>query len=397
MIRAKEIYKSWRADPRQTLADLREAFDRRRENKPGGLAPQDFSLRDLAEWLICDSSGEPVGSEGVRALAEGRLLESGAASTSAFAAITQRVVNAAVLEGFQMPDMVLSRLIPVVPGKTSTARLVAMTWPLAENKDLVVGEGQEKPTVGIYAEYVRTLPAEKKAALVPITREAILADDTGGVLSAARQVGEFIALQKERRIVQFLCGLVSNCVIEKRQTDSSEATSDLFLTSGRWVNSQVNALADWTDIDDAEHLLLGNTVPGTGQPPMLVARHMLVPPQLRTAAFRILNATETRTGTSNIVAAANPLAPLGITLAASPLVYTEQKNAGVADATAKGTWFYGDLARACRYYQLWPLEVVEDNNPGSRVTHDILVQFSASENGVPVITEPRVWCRNLPA
>lgn len=396
MIRAKELFKSFRADPGRTLADLREAFQRRLEGKPGGISPREFSLRGLAEQFIVDDHGEPIGGEGLEAFAAGRLLESGAISTSAFAAITQRIVNAAVLEGYNLPDLVLSRAVPVVTGRTATARLLAMTAPLAQNKSLAVAEGQEKPIVGVYAEYVRTPQAVKKAARVPITREAVLADDTGGVLEAARGVGELIALEKESLLVDYLCGLVPNCVIEKRVTDSAEVASDMFLASGRWVNTQTNALADWTDIDDAENLLLSNTIPGTGQPPLLVQRFLLVPSQLRTAAFRILNATETRSGTSNVVASANPLAPLGVTLVASPLVYSRQVAAGKAEATAKGTWFYGDLSRACRYYQLWPLEVTEETNPGARISHDVIVEFSASENGTPVITEPRMWIRNLP-
>lgn len=397
MIRAKELLRSYRADPMRTLEDIREALQRRQQNQPGGIAPQEFSLRALAEHFIFAGDGEPVGSDGLAALASGRLLESGAVSTSAFAAITQRIVNAAVLEGYNMPDFVLSRTVPVVAGRTATARLVALTAPLAEDKSLQVAEGQEKPIVGLYAEYVRTPASVKKAARIPITREAVLADDTGGVLEAARRIGELIAMEKESLLVDYLCGLVANCVVEKRVGDDSEATSDLFLTSGRWVNSQANPLADWSDIDDAENLVLGNTIPGTDQPALMVQRFLVAPSQLRTTAFRILNATETRSGSGNVVASANPLAPLGITLVASPLVYSRQVAAGVAAATAKATWFFGDLPRACRYYQLWPLEVTEENNPSARVSHDVFVEFSASENGVPVITEPRMWTKNTPS
>jgi hypothetical protein len=222
VIRAKEIWKSFRADPVRTLTDLREAFQRRLEGKPGGIAPQEFSLRGLAEQFILDDHGEPIGSDGLDAFASGRLLESGAVSASAFAAITQRIVNAAVLEAYNGMDLVLSRTVPVVTGRTATARLIAMTAPLAENKSLTVAEGQEKPIVGVYAEYVRTPESKKKAARVPITREAVLADDTGGVLEAARRVGELIAMEKESALVDYLCGLVPNCVIEKRVTDSAE-------------------------------------------------------------------------------------------------------------------------------------------------------------------------------
>lgn len=396
MIRVSEVYKHFRSDPRGCLSDLSEALDRHIQGKPGGVKPDEFSITDLAAHFIM-VDGEPIGYEGTRIWAStGRIVES-AVSTSAFAAITQRIVNAAVLEGYQLPDTVLSRAVPVIRGRNRDARIVNFTVPLAEGKVLSYEEAQDKPTVALYVEYVKTLPTRKKGAVIPITREAVLADDTGGVLEAARRVGQVIALEKEALLTQFVCGLVSNCVIEKRKTDSSEATSNLFLTTGRWVNQQTNAMSDWTDFDDAENLILGNTLPGTGRPPMLTKRFAVVPPQLRSAAMRILNATEVRSGTSNVVASANPLAGLGVQLIASPLVYSEQVAAGVSTATAAGTWFYGDLTQAVRYYELWPLEVVELRDERTAARADILVEFAVGENGIPVIVEPRVWTKNLPS
>ncbi|MBC7335763.1 MAG: hypothetical protein H5U01_05760, partial [Clostridia bacterium] len=176
-----------------------------------------------------------------------------------------------------------------------------------------------------------------------------------------------------------------------------EITSNLFLTTGRWVNQQANPLVDWTDIDDAENLFLSNTLPGTNLPPMLSSRCILVPPQLRTTANRILNATEVRTGTSNVVASANPLANMGIQPVVSTLLYSEQVAAGVSQATAAGTWFYGDLLQAFRYVQAWPLEVTETRDSASQRRADILVQFDASESGIPMVVEPRVWAKNTPS
>lgn len=396
MIKAREIYKHFKSDSRQCLEDIQEALRRGLEGKAGGLKPDEFSIRDLAAYFVT-VDGEPLGHDMLEVWASGRLTEADVVSSSAFAAITQRVVYAAVLEGYQLPDTPLSRLVRVVQARSRDNRIPNFTLPLADGKSLEYEEGVDKPAVGMATEYAKSLPIKKRGACINITRETVIFDETGQVLDAARRVGEMIALEKERVLAQFVAGLVSNCVIEKRKTDSGEITSNLFLTSGRWVNQQANPLVDWTDIDDAENLFLSNTLPGTNVPPMLSSRFILVPPQLRTTANRILNATEVRSGSSNVVASANPLSNMGIQPVVSTLLYSEQVAAGVSGATAAGTWFYGDLLQAFRYVQAWPLEVTETRDSASQRRADILVQFDASESGIPMVVEPRVWTKNTPS
>jgi len=396
MIRAKEVFKHFKANNKQCLIDIQEALDRGLNGKPGGIKPDEFSIRDLAAHFVT-VNGEPIGHELVEDWASGRLIEADVVSSSAFSAITQRVVYAAVLEGYQYPDAPLSRLVRTVQARSRDTRILNFTLPLADGKSLEYAEGQDKPAVGLMTEYVKSLPPVKRGARIPITRETVLFDETGQVLEAARRLGESIALEKERALTQYVTGLVSSCVIEKRKTDSSEVASNLFLTTGRWVNEQANPMTDWTDFDDCENLLLQNTIPGSAMPPMLTNRFVLVPPQLRSTVNRILNATEVRTGTSNIVASANPLANMGIQPIVSPLVWSEQVAAGVASATATATWFYGDLLQAMRYVQVWPLEVTENRDDVALRRADILVEFQATESGVPVVVEPRVWIKNTPS
>lgn len=400
MISASELRRDYQADPKRCLSVLTEALQAGLAGKPGGVKPSEFSFTALAEQFIT-VGGEPIGRDGLRAwLESGQLLES-SVSASAFAIITQRVIQTAVIEGAQLPAAVLSGIVPVIQARKRELHLPVITLPLRDGKSLVYEEGQDKPAVGLYAEYVKSLPVIKNGAILPITREAILFDETDTILDAARRIGEWIALEKERKIVRFITGCVNNCVIERRRTDASEVTSNLFLSTGRWTNTQANPLQDWTDIDDAENLILDNTLPGTEHPPVLTRRYVVVPPQLRSTAARILNATEVKStltsgGTGREVISANPVADLGIQMLVSPLVWSEQVEAGTSRATAAGTWFYGDLVQAVRYFQLWPLEVQEHRDDLALARADVLVAFSASEAGVPVIVEPRVWTRNTP-
>lgn len=399
MVRAAELLKMYRADPRQTLADLREALDRGRRGVPGGKRPDEFSLRDLAAECIVDGHGEPIGLRALESLCRSeQLIEADAAlNTSLFTTITRQILNAAVLEGYQLPSFVLSAAVPAVPGKSRQARFVGVSLPLKEDKTLEVHEGEEYPSVGMYEEYVKAPLTVKRGAILPITKETILADETGQIVDQARRIGELIGLQKEIALTDYVIGAVAGCVTEKRVGDAAEQTSDLFLTTGRWVNEQTNALADWTDIDAAENLLAAITMPGTEQPVMLIERTVLIPTQLRTTAARILNATETRSGTGNVTVAANPISLLNIRPLDSPLVYSRLVAAGTSASVAAGTWFYGDLRRAFRYYENWPLSVEEDRTRDASFTHDVIVRFKASERGTPVVVEPRYWSKQNPS
>lgn len=402
MVRAAELFKSYRANPHQTVQDLREALDRGRDGKPGGVKPDEFSIRDLAAWAICDRHGEPIGLPVLESFCKGELiLEADAGlSMSAFASITRQVIVSATLEGYDVPAFVLSKMIPVITGRQEQTKLAGVSLPQKDGKSLEVPELGEFPLLGMSDEYVKTPAAKKRGGIVAISKEAVLADDTGKILDQARQVGQITALQKELLITDYVIGAVSNCVVEKRVGDSGEVTKNLFYTSTdseRWTNAHVNALADWSDIDTAENLFLANTLPGTGQPPTLIDRLVLVPPQLRSTASRILNATETRSGSGNVVVAGNPVASLGLQMAASPYVYSQLVAAGVAASDAAGTWFYGDLKQSFRYYQRFGLKVEEDRTGEAAFTHDILVRFKASECGTPVVVEPRVWAKNNPS
>jgi hypothetical protein len=206
---------------------------------------------------------------------------------------------------------------------------------------------------------------------------------------------------KESLVLDFIAGNIPNCVFETRAGSTTETVSNLFLTTGAWINSQVNALVDYTSVETALKLLAGNTISATSYLAEVKQPVLIVPYHLRMQAWRILNGVETRSGTTNVVISAPPFSTQGglqqVTMVASLQLVQRQKAAGKTDAQAQGTWFLGDLAQAFRYYQLWPITVEEDPTPTGRYTHDIWARFQASECGVPVAIQPRVWCQNLPA
>lgn len=403
-IKAAQLARTYRTSPRETIQALQEALQDGFEGKPGGLKPSDFSIRDLAANLITIGN-DPIGHVRLEQYCrpdESPLLEA-ALDTTAFDALTRNIVNVAVLEGYTLPSFVLSAAVRTIAGRSMFPRITGVSLPLKGNADLEVAENEAIPLVGMGDEYARGAQTVKHGAIVAISKETVLADETGQILESAARVGELIGLEKETILTDLICGLDSDCVIERRVGDVTEQTGDLFQDGDaqslgdRYTNVADITLTDWTDIAEAEQLLAAITLPGTASPVMLTRRLMLVPTQLKFTAARIVAATETRSGTGNIVVAGNPIGPLDITLVSSPLVYSRQIAASVSAGDAAGSWFYGDLYRAVAWYQNWGITVEEDRGGELAFTNDILARYKATIRGGPVVTEPRCWSRLQPA
>lgn len=65
-----------------------------------------------------------------------------------------------------------------------------------------------------------------------------------------------------------------------------------------------------------------------------------------------------------------------------------------AAADADGYWFLGDFARAFSYQQIWPITTAQPPaNNHADFTADIILQYKASEYGVPEVKDPRYVIR----
>jgi hypothetical protein len=405
MIKAMELARAYRASPRQTIQDLQEALRRGVEGEPGGVSPKDFSIRDLAANLIMVGN-EPIGhAQLAQYCQQDTPLMEAALDTTAFASLTRNVVNVAVLEGYDLPTFVLSRAVRTIPGRSLLPRIPGVSLPLEGDTNLEVAENEAIPTVGMGDEYAKGAETKKYGAIVAISKETVLTDETGMVLEQAARVGELIGMKREVVLTDLICGLNANCVTERRVGDVSEVTCNLFQdgtptgsggTGDRFTNQVDKTLTDWTDIGEGEQVIAAITLPGTENPVMLTRRLMLVPTQLKFTAARIIAAAETRSGSGNIVVAGNPVKDLDITLVSSPLVYSRQVAEGVDAADAAGRWFYGDLYRAVAWYQNWGVSVDEDRDGEAAFTNDTLARFKATIRGGVVATEPRCWAQFSP-
>lgn len=380
----KEFRRLYQADRGKFKTELREAI------KGGAIPTNSFSLKEAAEELVMDRSGEPCGREWVRSLdprSGDSLMEAESVNKAAFSDITGQIVYSEILGAYESPALLWPQLCTVRPTKLDGEKIPG----ISQLGDVagVVSEGEPYPHVGVSQDYIETPATTKRGLIVPVTKEAVFFDLTGMVLDRCRDVGTAMGLWKEKLILDMALGQASTFITGgKYKWKGTEYST--YQTSTPWINKQTNALVDWTDIENAELLWDAMTDPHTGEPILITARNVVVPSALLYKARYILNATQVATSgatnaTHTATTYANPVSSYNIL--SSPMVYSR--------TSAAGTWFMGDFQRAFRWMEAWPMTVVQapPNNP-EEFNRDIVAQFKASEKGAPAVVEPRAVVQN---
>lgn len=371
---------------RRTCQMLTESLQRSRAGEIGHLRPSDFSIRALAEALV------PDGREWVRSLDPSGatpVLESGSGvDTTAFSNITGQLIINEVMSAYDSPVFEFSRRFRTIQTRLSGERIpgIGKIGDKAES----VSEGMPFPNVGFGEDYIDTPATDKKGLIVPVTKEAVFFDRTGMLLERAREVGESLGINKEKRCVDVLIGAVNNYKWKG-------TTYNTYQTATPWINELSGAgndLSDWSDIDAAEQLFNDITDPNTGEPVLINPNTIVATPARKHVVNRIINATEVRyTDGSSQTLAANPSSNYqGVT---SRYLYSRLKSElSLTASQAQATWFLGDLERAFRYMENWPITVVQaPQNSEAEFTQDIVARFKASERGAAAVWNPRFVAR----
>ena len=382
-INYRELRRRYELDgPRKTTRHLTEAL------REGHLAPEDFSIRDLAEGLIPDGHSW-VRSLDPRSTGSVHLLEAGdGVDVTAFLNVAGQVVHSKILEAYQQEAFVVSKLVDTIP-----TRLDGEKIPGAARVEDNIGEvhpGTPYPHLGFGEDYIETPSTTKHGFIVPVTKEAIFFDRTHLILSRAAEVGEILGLNKEKRLLDLLIGVTNNY-------NANGVAYDTYQASSPWANELgSNELVDWTNVDAAEQLFADMLDPNTNEPILVNPTTVLVSPAYRHAAHRVFKAAEitfTDGGSSTATSADNPLADYRVEV--SRLMYRRILNSGEAAADAKKWWFVGDIKRAFAYMENWPITVTQ-SPVGSEAdfNSDIVVRFKASERGAAAVLNPRYVVKN---
>lgn len=373
----------------RTIQYITECLELGHERQPGGMRPDEFSIRDLAiafvgqEWVDNLSRGDRGGLS---------VMESGAVNSAAFANITGQIIYSRILQAYEDPAFTFSSLIPT---QSSTLldgeRIPGMTR--IGDKAEVVHEGDRFPEANFDEDWIDIPAHVKKGLIVSITDETIIKDRTGLVIKRADEVGTWLGFTKEKE----LCDLAIGAINRYSWRGNSYNT---YQTATPWINDHGNPMVDWTDLDASEQLFANMLDPHTREHININANQIVVCPAKWGTAKRILNATEIRvgditTGTGTQTLSANPVAGV-YNLQMSKYMYSRlQSQLSVSADNAKEYWLHGDFGKAFAWVESRPLQLQQQGlDSNASFERDIVARFKASRRGVAAVLDPRYVVRN---
>lgn len=295
-----------------------------------------------------------------------------AVNTALFAHTMGQIIYTQMLKAYQMPELIGEKLVTIQQTNFSGEKLPGVT-EIGDEVE-IVNEGQPYPRALVGEFYIETPETIKRGVVVDVTKEALFFDRTNLIMQRASNVGKFIAINREKRILDVVLGIST---VYKRNGAAAIATYGADNT----VSS--NALIDWTDLDAAETKFSAITDPDTGEPIVITANTLIVPPALRISAQRIANATMTgRTNGENETRNGGPSLLQNFTIASNQ--YVRQRSG------SDTTWFYGNPKEAFVYMENFPLTVISNTeNAYASFERDIVSQSKASERGAAGVMERR--------
>lgn len=376
------------ARPQRFFDDLSEALRTRQ------LRLEEFSIRELFEQFIphgrelVDSWNPRHGGDGGYSLP--LLEETGAVSSGAFSRISGQLVYNAVLDAARSEAFVFTPLVKTIPTQFNGEKIAGLSR-LGDEAE-VVGEGRPYPQAGVSEDYIETPATTKRGLIVGLTREVVFFDRTGLLVQRTAEVGNFLGLNKEKRVID--CVIDENSAAHRYRWKGT--TYSTYQAAAPWINiTATNPLVDWTSVDKAEQTLAALVDPFTGEPILTDPRHLVVSRNLLYTARRIVNASEIRVQTPGFATAGNP----SETAAANPVGNYEvvSSNLFTSRLANKNTWFVGDLSKAFAYMENWPISVVQaPANSEVEFTQDVVLRWKASERGAMATIEPRYMEKNTP-
>lgn len=312
----------------------------------------------------------------------------GAVSADAFLNITQQFAYSALLEAYDVPERVFSKIIPNTPSKFKWERRPGVSH--IGDEALVVDEGNEFPLVGVSEDWIDTAETRQRGLRVAVTKRAVFFDQTGLVLERCRLVGDWLGVNKEKRAI--------TCVVDAGETDQAQyrynwrnTRYSTYQTASPWINSITNAMSDYTTIEKAWQTLVQITDPFTGEPQNVNIKHIVVPPALITNVPFALKGMVKRTA-PGYATSGNPTGteipnPMGDIIGNIQTV-SSQLLRSISGSDVN--WWLGDLSAAFEYMENWPLQVLSLGSGSHDEFHrDIVAQFRADEMGTFNTKQPR--------
>jgi len=364
------------------------------------LSPDDFSFKDIFENVV------PNGREMVRffnpnsksgGFVRGDAREAAdAISSSMFSNIIGQLIYNKIMANASGEENYFSQLVPNVTTMFNGERIPG----LGDMGDTAgeVQEGKPYPMAGLSEDWQDTPITVKRGHIAPVTKEAIFFDRTSMVLRSAGEVGTWLGTNKEKRLIDALIDASGRTTAHRHKWRGTSYAN--FQASTPWINLKTsNALADFASINLAEQQVAGLTDPNTKEPMPLLMTDLIVTPENRANAYRILNTSAVTQAAGGFNAASTVYqsispSPVGNTPFSSTyrVICSRLLAARMTLNSAEPTtsWLTARVAEALVYMQNWPI-TVQQATGDSQVAfeRDIVAQFKASERGAAYVIQPR--------
>lgn len=316
--------------------------------------------------------------------------EAGAVMTTAFQNISQQFLSNIFMEAYQIPERIFMQMIPTVKTNRKFDRRAGISH--VGDEFTTVDEGKNYPLVGVSEDWFDTPEVKKRGAVVRITKETIIFDETNLVVDHVKFLGDWLGVNHEKRAI--------DCLIDENTTAHRynwKGTVYGSYVDTPWDNlSASTPLTDYNSLDTAFRVLESIVDPQTGEVQSVTGKHLIVARTKFNAAHNAIapmvkNTTPGYATTGNPVQSEIPnpvLKALGgaPTVLCSPLVATR--------LGTQTTWFLGDITKYAEYREVWPV-TFDTMAAGTQLGFDadIVQQFKASSMGAYGVKQPRAMVK----
>lgn len=254
----------------------------------------EFSLRGLAESICGYEWVEALGrstGEDFKVFEAGQvgITPANLPNVSAFLGSVVGLLDSALIEAYDTPEYIIDSLVETLPSKTRQKKLLGTGRIGDQSKRR--NPGEPHPFASFEERYITTPETQNDALALAVTQEAVFFDQTGEVLDKATKVADELRLRKELDGFKVLAGVVN-------PYNYRGVAYNTYLTTGNWINDQINVLEDWTDINAVNSLCSRMTDQESGNRITPSWDTILVSPTKEMTAKYIDAATEIETQTA---------------------------------------------------------------------------------------------------
>lgn len=372
--------------------------DGNRAKVPGTVSARDFSIADLSEMIHGREEHErrfnPERTTGLDVLEAGvgqdprSLLNS-----SIYDASIAGLIEAEVLSDYDGEPLIGLDMVQTRNTNKNGQYLKGLYGDGGLKADLTRRPNEPHSRGEITDRKVKTPETVEKSRAIDLTKEAIYFDETGDLLDAAASVRDTILFDKNDQILRGLLGITNTY-------NYNDVAYNTFLTSGAWINDQVNPFTDHNDIDDAIELFTKLTHPATERPISMASEAMTVLHDPRKESQWSIHTSstqlrQTNSGTQVITnQKVESIRNIKARYSSARVRQLLQNEGSMSETNAIATWFCGNPMKAFAWMQNWPLQVETVRaTEYDMIDRGLYASYFANQRGTLAVLDPRFWHR----